>query len=306
MRLLCLFFPRLGIQLVRANGTEVARSPIALVAGDGEGALVTVPSTCATAAGIEPGMTTGQARARAASLVFLPDNANSCIETLERVASILRTRATTDVALLSRDAICISLAGLERQFASEQHAATALSRLVRAWSGLDVRAGVAGTPEAALTAARSARRYPAICPADGAVAPLPALPPDLAARAAWENPADASLAARKLATLFQHLQPALDAYALSYRRVRLTVERPDRTETLTLDLPYPQHNTAGAAARIQAAAGQAGLAGAIAITVALGRIGPSVHIDRWQPAAPAVRAVAVSAMPGQRRLQLAS
>jgi len=84
------------------------------------------------------------------------------------------------------------------------------------------------------------------------------------------------------------------------------VERPGRTEALTLDLPYPQHNTAGAAARIQAAAGQAGLAGAIAITVALGRIGPSVHIDRWQPAAPAVRAVAVSAMPGQRRLQLAS
>lgn len=303
MRLLCLFFPRLGVQLAREKDPLLAGSPIALVTGQGDAALVAVPSVEATAAGIEPGMAAARARASLPGLAFLPDNAGACLGTLERIAAILRARTTPDVAIMSRDAIVLSLAALDDRFVDESHAAESIARLARAWSGLDIRAGVAATPDTALHAARSARRFAAICPGDDPASALAAPPAELTARTSWGPALGAIAAADRFASLLGRLQPALDGYGLSFRRLHLSIERAGRTDSCLLQAEEPLHTADEAVLLVRSRLGRGALDGATGISIRLRGIGPAVRVAPWRPAPSTVRPLPRTQRHG---LQLAS
>jgi hypothetical protein len=55
MRVLCLLFPRLSIQLALQQRPGLAGRPVALIAGAGDSALVSAASTEAAARGWSPG-----------------------------------------------------------------------------------------------------------------------------------------------------------------------------------------------------------------------------------------------------------
>ena len=303
MRLLCLYFPRLGVQLAREKDPLLAGAPLALVTGEGDAALIAVPSVEATAAGIEPGMAAARARASLPGLAFLPDNAGACLSTLERIASILRARTTPDVAIMSRDAIVLSLAALDDRFADESHAAESIARLARSWSGLDIRAGIAATPDAALRAARGARRFAAICPGDGPAGAITPPPAELAARTSWGTELGAIAAAARFASLLGRLQPALDGYGLSFRRLHLTIERAGRTDSCLIQATEPLHTADEAVLLVQSRLGRGALDGVTGISVRLAGIGPAVRVAPWRPAPSTVRPLP---RPQRQGLQLAS
>jgi hypothetical protein len=306
MRLLCLVFPRLGIQLARREEPALAGRPTVLLAGDGEAALVALASVEATAAGIETGMTAAQARERCPAVTVARDNAGGCLDELASIASILRARATTDVAIVSRDAVMLSLGGLDDRFADEAAAAGALARLARSWTGLDVRAGVAGTVEGAMALARTARRFPAVCRAQGEHEPLPVHPGRLAARVSWAGAKSGEDVRVKLEELLGKLETGLAVYGLSFREVTIEVTRPSGSLAYRLPSGTPLHGAADALELILARVGSGALSGAMGVEVAAGRIGPSVRVEPWRPAVANVHALAGPAVPVQRHLRLAS
>lgn len=306
MRLLCLVFPRLGIQLARREDPALAGRPIALLAVDGEAALVALASVEATAAGIETGVTAARARERCPAVAVVRDNAGECLDELEGIASILRARATTDVAIVSRDAVMVSLCGLDDRFAGEAAAAGALARLARSWTGLDVRAGVAGTVEGAMAAARTARRFPVICPSSGPGEALPMLSGNLAGRVSWGGEASVAEANAKLETLLAKLGTAVEVHGLSFREVTIEVTRPSGSLVYRLRSGAPLHRSAEARELILARLGAGALSGTTGIAVALDRMGPSVRVEPRRPAVAKMHALAGPAVPVQRHLQLAS
>jgi hypothetical protein len=277
-----------------------------LLAGDGEAALVALASVEATAAGIEPGVTAAQARERCPAVAVVRDNAGACLEELEGIASILRARATTDVAIVSRDAVMVSLCGLDDLFAGEAAAAGALACLVRSWTGLDVRAGVAGTVEGAMAAARTARRFPVICPAPGPGQALPMLPGRIAGRVSWGAAASVAEAGAKLEGLLAKLEIAVQVHGLSFREITIELARPSGSLVYRLRSGAPLHSSAEARELIFARLGQGALSGTTGIEVALGRMGPPVRVEPRRPAVVNVHALAGPAVPVQRHLQLAS
>lgn len=306
MRLLCLVFPRLGIQLARRENPALAGRPTVLLAGDGEAALVALASVEATAAGIETGVTAARAGERCPAVAMVRDNAGECLDELEGIASILRARATTDVAMVSRDAVMVSLDGLDDRFAGETAAASALARLARSWTGLDVRAGVAGTVEGAIAAARTARRFPVICPASGPGQPLPMLPGSVAGRVSWGVEASLAGAGAKLETLLAKLQTVVEVHGLSFREVTIEVTRPSGSLVYRLGSGSPLHRATEARDLIFARLGSGALSGTTGIEVALGRLGPSVRVEPRRPAVATVHALTGPAVAVQRHLQLAS
>ncbi|HML98275.1 MAG TPA: hypothetical protein PKD75_07325 [Tepidiformaceae bacterium] len=280
MRTLCLLFPRLGIQIARREKPALQGRPVALISGDGDSGLISVVSVEAIAAGVETGMTPGQAAERCPAIVFERDNAGACLGELERMASILRVKATTDVAIVSRDALGVALGGLGGQFADETAAANALAQLARAWTGLDVRAGAGSTVEAALAAARTARRYPVVCPDDGSRQGLPVVPGEVSGFVRLRQGREWALAG----ALVERLALALEVYGLSFREVRIEVDRPSGTASMRIRSDAPLHGGTEALALIRGRAGAGALAGATALRVALGRVGPRVRVDPWRPA----------------------
>jgi nucleotidyltransferase/DNA polymerase involved in DNA repair len=306
MRLLCLVFPRLGIQLARREDPALAGRPTVLLAGDGEAALVAIASVEATAAGIETGMTAAQARDRCPAVTVARDNAGECLDELERIASILRARATTDVAIVSRDAVIVSLGGLEDRFADEMGAAAALARLARSWTGLDVRAGAAGTVDGAIAAARTARRFPVVCPSAGSGQALPMLSGSIAGSVRWGVGASVAEASARLEKLLAKLETAVEVHGLSFREVTIELTRPSGALAYRLRSESPLHRAAEARELILDRLGSGALSGTTGIEVALGRMGPSVRVEPWRPAVAKVHALAGPAVPIQRHLQLAS
>lgn len=306
MRLLALVLPRLGIQLARRADATLAGHPLALVAGDAEGALVALPSVEATAAGIETGMTLSQARQRVPALVVLPDNAGECLDALDDLASILRTNATTNVAIVSRDAIVVSLGGLETRFDGESGAANALARFARMWSGLDVRAGVAGTVEGALHAARTARRFPVICADAVESASMPAGREGLAARARWDAPQAASSVETRLARSLSTLESVMEEIPASYRTVKVELTRGRTTDRWSLKALRPIHTAAEAFDLIRARISANAMEGVTAFTVRLERPGPDVRVDPWRRPVATMHTLAGPAVPVQQRLRMAS
>lgn len=166
MRILCLFFPRLGVQLVQRGDPARVACPLALLSGEGEDAVVVAASTPA----VTPGMMASQARRRCPGIRFLPDNAGARYDELARLASIIRTNATPLVAIGGSDHLFIDIRGLEPRFGDEAGVARRVTGMAQAWTGLRVRAAVAGSRAEALAAARGARHGPVCIPPSGHVA----------------------------------------------------------------------------------------------------------------------------------------
>jgi nucleotidyltransferase/DNA polymerase involved in DNA repair len=88
MDMICLYFPRLGVDLARRKRPQLAGRPVVLIAGHGQDALVTSRSAEAGLLGVLPLMTAGEARRAAPCAVFLPDNPADREAELERVATL--------------------------------------------------------------------------------------------------------------------------------------------------------------------------------------------------------------------------
>ncbi|MCX7618279.1 hypothetical protein [Tepidiforma sp.] len=172
MRVLVLVMPRLSVQLARREAPELRGRPAATVQLRGAGPVVAAASAEASAAGVEAGMALEAARGRCPALAAVPAKPAAELDELERLAAVLRAKATPHVAVATREAVAADLAGLEGRFADELAAAEALAGLARAWTGLDVRAAVADTWQEAEAAARAARRA-VVCPARGETGALP-------------------------------------------------------------------------------------------------------------------------------------
>jgi hypothetical protein len=306
MRLLALVLPRLGIQLAQRADPALAGHPVALVAGSGEGALVAVPSVEATAGGIETGMTVSQARGRVPALLAIPDNAGDCLDELESLASILRTNATTSVAIVSRDTLIVPLEGLEGRFPDEMSAATALSKFARTWTGLDVRAGVASTIDGAVQAARGARRFPVVSPDALPGGMLPPNRSDLAACAKWNTPQAAAAVESRLARALTTLESVLEASPASYRGVRVALQKESHTDNWNLRATQPLHTAAEIFELVRSRVPAAALEGVTGFTVRLERPGPDVRVNPWRRAVATMHTLSGPAVPVQHRLRLAS
>ncbi|MBA4180172.1 MAG: hypothetical protein C0506_06235 [Anaerolinea sp.] len=306
MRLLCLYFPRLSTTLARRDHRVPRDLPLVLVSGEGDGALVAGASVEAAMAGVAIGMAAGAAKERCPAAAFLPDNANASLEALEQVASILRNRATPFVVIVSREHIAVSLAGLEGRFADEAAAADRLASVAREWSGLDLRAGVGDTMAEACEAARAARRCPVIAPATGAVAePVAAYDESrrLSATLRFEGHEAAREVRGRLLKQLGRLQLMLDGREESARSLSLELGRRGGRETLVLLSAAPMHSAAEAAQLLASRTGDATFAGVTSLTVAFGRLGPRVRVERLAaPAAARGRAISAPVHPVQRRL----
>lgn len=302
MRILALVFPRLAVQLLRRQDPALAGRPCATLQGRGDEALLSDVSVEATAAGVEPGMTPEQARQRCPGIEFAPDNAGACLDLLEQVAAVLRVRATPSVAIVSRNALAVALDGLDRQFAGEAAAASALLALARSWSGLEARAGVAGTSGEALCAARAARRFPVLRPDTGASEDLPTYAPVAVSRA-FPAPLSSDEARTALLRLATAAGPVLAGYGQGYRLLR--VDAPGRA-AVVLRVANPLHTGAEAAAILRERLDAERLAGASALRLVFDAPGPSVAVEPWRPAVANVHQLAGPAVPLQRRLLRAS
>jgi hypothetical protein len=306
MRYAALFFPRLAIQLARRTNPELGARPLGLISGEGDAGLLSAVSVEATADGVEPGMTPLQARQRCSGIMIEPDNARTGIETLESLVTILKARTTTNVAIVSRNEIVVSLEGMEAQFADEGAAALGLAGIARSWTMLDVRTAVASTIEEASCAARRARRFPAICPLrEDASANLPVYEP-IAASFGWEAPASAAVAESRLARMVSGLSPAFEAYGQSYREVRIELEHGPYRRTLVLRPDAPLLSAVEALRLIRGKVDPAGLEGVTSLRVVCAAPGPSVEILPWRAPVARFHELSGPAVPIQRRLLRAS
>ena len=282
MRVLCLFFPRLSIQLALQQRPELAGKPLATIAGTGDTALVSATSTEAAARGAVAGLTPGQARSRCPNAVFLPDNAGACLDELERIASIVRTRATGIVAIASREELLVDLDSLPSHLGSNDYeVATRLAALVRMWTALGVRAGVGSSRAEARGAARGARRAPAIRP--------PVLAwgePPLQASSAGPLAVEvliplgtSPLAARaRLHRSTHQLQALLDGAGQSYRDVRVTVTDGAGNENRLRKLIEPTSDVQDALRAGSPVVTDDALANAASIRLELDRLGPDIRV----------------------------
>jgi hypothetical protein len=292
-RILALWFPKLSLAIAARQRQLFANRPVILVQGAGDEAVVSGFSGEAGRMGVVAGMTGGMARRRCPGGVFLPDNAGTCLDELEHVASILRTRATIHVAIESRDTI---MAGIPAGVDEEQWA-DHVAGIARAWSGHEVRAGVASNRRAAIEAARASRSRLAVVPPDGStdvVGPYRAetldveLPPcaplnGLAARAA-------------LARTFSRLQQVLGAYGQSFRRVELTIDADGGRRTWVADAAHPLHSAGEGLVLLTARMPADALHGLRGMRVSLSRLGPDVRVQRAADSAkPARRAAPAQA-----------
>ena len=306
MRVLALFFPRLGIQLARVTHPELVGRPFALLSGEGDAALLSTVSVEATSDGVEPGMTALQARQRCPGVTLQADNARECIDRLESIASILQTRATNTVAIVSRNALIVSLTSVHHQFADEPAAAHALLGFARAWSGLDVRAAVASTSDEAVCAASKARRFPVICPGLGVEqVTLPRYEP-LSVSFVWERPAPANVASARLSRMLSSLQPVMSSYGASYRRVAVETEYGPYRSAFSVRPSQPIHSSAEAADILRGKLDDGRLEGVTSLRVTLEGAGPSVLVEPRRSPIATVHQLAGPAVPLQHRLLRAS
>jgi len=277
-----------------------------LLSGVGDGAVVTGSSVEAATTGVRAGMPAQAARQRGPGAAFLAANPNECLGVLEQAASILRLRATPNVAIVSGSHILVDLRGLESRFADEAMAATRLAATVKAWTDVDVRAGVGSTPADARTAAESARRFPMIAAvAEGSEARIALQNPArlISGSVTVEADADAKVVRSRVVRLLRQLELLAEGREESFRRVRVEVERIEGLETAVLSAPQPLNTAAEALALIAANETEALFLGATMVRVSLERLGPDMRVET-HVAAPVVARTALQApvRPIQQRL----
>ena len=310
MRLLCLYFPRLAAAIARKDDDTLSQRPVVLVSGVGDSAVVASSSAEAATTGVRSGMTAEAARQRCPGAAFVPANANGCLGALEEAASILRLRATPNVAIVSASHILVDLRGLDARFADEAVAATRLAATVKAWTGIDVRAGVGSTPADARTAAESARRFPMIAAHKGGSE----------VRVASQNPArvisgsatisegaDARIVRSRVVRILGQLELLAAGREESFRRVRVEVGRNEGIETAVLSAPQPLHTASEALALLAAHEAEGLFLDATMVRVSLERLGPEMRVE--SPAAAPIEkrgAVQAPVRPIQHRLLRAS
>ena len=306
MRLLCLYFPRLASAVARQRDGSLAQRPVVLLSGVGDGAVVAGSSVEATTTGVRDGMPAEAARQRCPGAAFRSANANECLSVLEEAASILRLRATPNVAIVSGSHLLIDLRGLESRFADEAIAATRLAATVKAWTGVDVRAGVGSTPAAARTAAESARRFPMIVAAEGGLethigAQNPAR--TISGSATVADGSDVKALRARVVRLLGQLELLAEGREESFRRVRVEVTRAEGIETAVLSAPQPLHTAAEALALLATHETDALFLGAAAVRISLERLGPDMRIET-QTSSPVEARTAIQApvRPIQQRL----
>lgn len=306
MRLLCLYFPRLAVRLAVRQRPQLDGRAVVLIEGHGDQVLVSAASCEAVAAGIIPGITAGQARARASGAAFVPDNAGDCLAELERVAGVIRLRATPLVEIAARDHLVVDLSGLAGRFPDEGEAARRLAGLVQGWTGLEVRAAVASTRTEAFQAARAARRFPIVCPVvDAAGTPVSPYDEHASLSAAETFPARTSdLAARaRLVRLLTRLGTLLEARGQSFRELRLEFESGERNALLAARPPRPLNDPLLALDLLAAQVPEGGLDGVRGLRVTLLRLGPDV---RTRACAASTRSRSQAEPPVARALRQAS
>jgi len=282
MRILALYFPRLPVQVLLRQHPELHGRTAVLLQGHGDEGVVAACTPGASALGVLPGMLAGQARLRCPGARFLPDNARACLDELERLATIIRTRATIPVAIGGRDYLEADVTALAADL-GEAQAAARLLELARAWTGYDVRAAVAGTRLEALEAARAARRGPASLPASAAALVEPGIPPGTPApmRASARLAAGATpLSAREtLFRLLGRLDVILAARAESFRELRVTCTGTDGSaRCLTLRPAHPLHAATAALEALGARLPVDAFGGCTSLAVELGRLGPDTRV----------------------------
>ncbi|HEY4668828.1 MAG TPA: hypothetical protein VIH05_03535 [Tepidiformaceae bacterium] len=224
MRVLCLYFPRIAIEVATEGRPELAERPVVTLQGSGDTALVVSASAQAAAAGVVPGMSAAEARRRCPGAVFLADTSPECFERMERIASIIRVRATPLVAVGGPDHLFIDLAGTEALFGREETAAGRLGQLAETWLRLPVRAGVASSREEALGAARAARFRPIVVPqqvADGADRPISSYSEQ---SIAVEGTIRGGREETELARMLRGAQAVLEGRSEGFREARFTIE----------------------------------------------------------------------------------
>ncbi len=282
MRVLCLSFPRMSIHLARRQRPELSERPLIMVAGAGDAALVAGTSTEAAARGVVVGMTPAQARVRCPQAAFLPDNASVCLDELESMAAILRRRATSTVAIVSREELLLDISTLSREHdGDELRAAGRIAAFGRMWSGLPVRAGVASSRAAAREAAHCAR-----------VAPVVMAPALAWNEAAIGGESDGPLAAEvsiplgtsplavraRLGRACTQLQCILDASGQNFRTVELRTAETGGESCVSRRIPEPSADLAVALGAVEGELSDVRLAGATWLRLELGGLCPDVRV----------------------------
>ncbi len=157
-RYLAIVFPWLSIERLRGTRPHlfVARddAPIAFVEQQAGGIRLQALDRAAVQAGLAPGLTLADARARVPELETYPHDCRADLEWLERLADGCH-RYTPLVALVPPDALVLDIAGCVHAYEGERRLAADLEeRLAR--RGLLVRHAFGDTADAALALARHA------------------------------------------------------------------------------------------------------------------------------------------------------
>ena len=280
MRTLCLYIPKISVQLALRRKPQLERQPLVVLAGSGDRATVV------EAAGGEPGraaltgIPAAQARRRCPRAVFLPDNLGACLDELERLAGILRKQGTPLVEVGGRNHLFLDIRGLAERFGSEAAAAERLAGIAATWSGFEVRAAVARGRGAALQAAQAARLRPAVLPDDGEVAAEPPIRDrrgsTLTARATFPGPLAQAEARMRLRRVLARLAALLVVNGQGFRELTLTVGAARRAQVqLRSETPVA---TVAEMERLLAGPLDEGplLEGADAIVIEVGRLSPAI------------------------------
>ncbi len=279
MRTFCLYFPRLEAQIAVRERPELAGRAFVVLAGHGDEALVAGASCEAAARGVLVGMTAGQARYRCTSAAFLPDNAGACLDELERVASILRLRATSLVAIGGRHHLFVDAGRLANGAAEEGRVARRLCELARAWTGFDVRAGVGSGSADALSSARSARRLPVVAPptADGSETPA-YRPEPLVVRIATGTPSSPVAVRATLLRAVARMGTVLEGRQESFREMVVTVTSAAGERAFIQRAANPCHDPVDTLSAFATMLTDDALHGATGIAVSLERRGPDCRV----------------------------
>ncbi|MHA0319980.1 Y-family DNA polymerase [Sphingomonas melonis] len=156
-RYLALVFPWLPIERLRATRPHLfvgGEAPVAFVETVGQAIRLTATDLAAARAGLEPGLTLADARARVPELEVFPADPHADMDWLERLADGC-TRYSPTVALLPPDALVIDIAGCVHAFEGERPlAADVEARMAR--RGILARHAFGDTPEIACALARYA------------------------------------------------------------------------------------------------------------------------------------------------------
>jgi len=154
VRVACLLVPDFPLQALRRSLPELAEAPLAIVAGSSPRDALIAVSAQAAELGAQCGMTAAQVRARAPLLDVrtVPGEVSEAADgALADVAGAFSPR----VRRHAPGEVLLDVDGLLPRFGSEETIADALLRAGRR-VGLDVRVGVASSPDVARVAARCA------------------------------------------------------------------------------------------------------------------------------------------------------